>query len=117
MPLEALSVSQRVLIVWLNPLFRESAFLLLQHPEIEWLGAVHDYETVRDIVLSKQPDTIVVEEAGGRVPTEVMAILEEEAFKGRLVSFSLIDNRLHIFHREEWNAAQADDLLHLILQY
>ena len=109
-------MSKRVLIVWINPLFRESALLLLQHPEVECVGTSNDFGTISDTVARKQPDTIVVEEDEGKVPTEVMAVLEDEGFKGWLVSFNLFDNRLHVFHREEWNAAQATDLLNLILQ-
>jgi AmiR/NasT family two-component response regulator len=109
--------SQRVFVVWANPLFRDSVLALLQHPEVECVGVVQDGQIVPEEILRATPDSILVEEADGHVAAAIMELFEQsEEFQGQLVSFSLRDNRLRVYRREEWTAVQAEDLLHLILQ-
>lgn len=108
-------ISRRVLIIWVNPLFRDSVLMLLRHPDVKCVGVINSDEVVPDEISSMEPDTILVEEAEGRVSDEVMSVFEGPDFRGRLVSFSMGDNRLRVYQREEWAAVQADDLLHLIL--
>lgn len=107
--------ARRVLVVWVNPLFRDSVLMLLRHPDVECVGVIESNEVVPDEISSMEPDTILVEEAEGHMSDEVMDVFEGPDFRGRLVSFSMGDNRLRVYHREEWAAVQAEDLLHLIL--
>ena len=107
--------SRRVLVIWVNPLFRDSVLMLLRHPDVEYVGVINSSEVVPEEISSMEPDTILVEEAEGQVSEEVMDVFEGPDFRGRLVSFSMGNNRLRVYHREEWAAAQAEDLLHLIL--
>lgn len=107
--------ARRVYVVWANPLFRDSVLALLRHPDVHCVGIMNRSAIVQEEILSTEPDTILVEKAGGQLSQEVMNLLEQSNFMGRLVSFSLTGNRLHVYHREEWVAVQADDLLRLIL--
>jgi len=109
-------VSQRVFVVWVNPLFRDSVLILLQHPEVEYVGAANDEKEAVENILTTKPDTILVEETEGKVSATIMNLFERPSFKGRLVSLNLVDNRLHVYQREEWTALRAEDLLHLVLR-
>ena len=109
-------ISQRVFVVWINPLFRDSVLILLQHPQVEYVGAANDEEVAVENILNKEPDTVLVEETEGKVSSTILNLFEQPSFKGRLVSLNLIDNRLCVYRREEWTALHAEDLIHLVLQ-
>jgi len=109
-------VSQRVFVVWVNPLFRDSVLILLRHPQVEYVGAANNENEAVDSILDMEPDTILVEETDGRISATIMNLFERPGFSGRLVSLNLRDNRLHVYQREEWTAHHADDLLHLVLR-
>jgi DNA-binding NarL/FixJ family response regulator len=112
---------RRVFVIWAHPLFHESVRLLLNHPEIEWVGATSDYKTALGDITNLQPDTILIEEtepaAISRVPLRVMEILEACSWNSRVVELNLKDNELSIYHREKRTVGQAEDLLHLIQNY
>lgn len=107
---------RRLFVVWTNPLFRDSVRLLLDHPEVDLAGTTSDYVAAKEAIMNLKPDTILVEEVEGIVPTNLMEILETNHFNLRLISINLDDNRLRVFHRQQWNIVQAEDLLRLILQ-
>ena len=106
---------RRVIVIYANPLFRDSVLMLLRHPDVKCVGVIQRNEVVAEEVSSMEFDTILVEENEGHVSDEVMSVFEGPGFKGRLVSFSMDDNKLRVYQREEWAAIQAGDLLHLIL--
>ena len=89
--------------------------MLLDHPEVELAGMTSDYVAAKETILSEKPDTLLVEEVEGIVPTNLMEILDANHFSLRLISVNLDDNRLRVFHRQQWNIVQAEDLLRLIL--
>jgi len=107
---------RRLYVVWTNPIFRDSVRLLLAHPKVDLAGTTSEYVAAKEAILNLRPDTILVEEIEGIVPTNLMEILDTNHFDIRLISVSLDDNRLKIFHRQQWNIVQAEDLLRLILQ-
>ena len=107
-------LGRRVFIVWKNPLFYESVRLLLRHPEIDIIGETANFADAQDIIGRLRPDTVIVEELGNEVPAEVLAVLERSKWHTRIIGFSLDDNRLNLYHREERTAAEAADLLHLV---
>ena len=107
--------SRRVIVIYANPLFRDSVLMLLKHPDVKCVGVMHSDEVAEEKIESMEPDTILVEETEGHMSNEVMNVFEGPEFRGRLVSFSMDDNVLRVYQREEWAAIQADDLLHLIL--
>jgi hypothetical protein len=90
--------------------------MLLDHPEVEWLGTTADIVAAYDDIKQLHPDTIVVEEVAGGLPAKLIDFLETENSLHRLVCISLDDNRLKIYSRENWAVGEADDLLRLILQ-
>ena len=108
--------ARRVFVIWINPIFRESIRLLLADPAIECVGMTTDYEGAQEEILNGDVDTILVEVEEGRIPRKVLDILDATTFSGRLISCSLNDNRLDVYHREQWTVAYPEDLLHLILQ-
>lgn len=107
--------SRRVIVIYANPLFRDSVLMLLRHPDVKCVGVIHQNEVVAQEISDMELDTILVEETEGHVSNEVMSVFEGPGFTGRLVSFSMDDNKLRVYQREEWSAIQAGDLLHLIL--
>lgn len=107
-------MGRRVFIVWTNPLFYESVRLLLSHPEIDIVGETANFSDAQDIIRRLRPDTVIVEEVGNEVPAEVLAVLEQSKWHTRIIGFSLDDNRLNLYHREERNAGEAADLRHLV---
>jgi hypothetical protein len=107
--------ARRVFVIWTYPIFHESVRLLLDHPDIEWVGATSDYATAKDEIFGLRPDTILIEEATSNVKAEIMRILESSPWSVRVIGLSLADNRLSIYHRQDWTVAHTDDLLHLIL--
>lgn len=109
-------MSRRLFMIWSTPIFRDSIFLLLDHPEIEWLGAASDYEAVQEEIHQLHPDAIVVEEVDGGLPDKVIELLETNNSVRQLICVSLEDNRLRIFTRENKAVAEASDLLQLVLE-
>lgn len=107
--------SRRVYVVWVNPLFRDSVLALMQHPDVECVGVANRSAIVKEDISSAEPDTILLENAGGQPSKDVVDLLEQFNFTGRLVSFSLTANRLHVYHHEESAALRAGDLLRLLL--
>lgn len=108
-------VVRRVFVVWTHPIFHESVRLLLNHPEVELVGATSDYVAAQHEILGLQPDTVLVEEPGGSLRAEVMGILEASPWTMRVIGLSLEDNSLSVYHREQRTVAQRDDLLQLVL--
>jgi DNA-binding NarL/FixJ family response regulator len=108
-------VVRRVFVVWTHPIFHESVRLLLNHPDVELVGATSDYGAAQREILGLQPDTVLVEEPGGSLRAEVMGILEASPWSVRVIGLSLEDNSLSVYHREQRTVAQSDDLLQLVL--
>lgn len=105
---------RRVFIIWSHPLSHESVRRLLNHPDIEIVGATSSYSTARDEITRLQPDTVIVEEMHDSTHAEVVGILESSHGVTRVIGFSLNDNKLNVYHREERLVARAEDLLSLV---
>lgn len=106
---------RRVFVVWTNPLFYESARLMLRHPEVLWLGSAQDINLAREEILRLRPDTILYERTGADYPSALLEIMEAESRDIRLIGLSLIDNEIRLLHHEQQTAAAAGDLLQCIL--
>ena len=107
--------ARRVFVIWSNPLFHESLRLLLNHPEVEWVGATSDHATAHDQIVSLFPDTILIEEEEeSNASAETLEILGTGSADVRVIRLSLTDNELRIYHREQRTVGQAEDLLKLI---
>jgi len=106
---------RRVFVIWTNPLFHESARLLLSHPEIVWVGAASDFATAHEDIMRLHPDTVLFEKTRDRIPVGVMDILEVEAWDMRIIGLSLDNNEMSLFHREHQTVVEAGDLLQFVL--
>ncbi|MGE5123821.1 MAG: hypothetical protein ACM3H7_04835 [Acidobacteriaceae bacterium] len=106
---------RRVYVIWTNPLFHESARLLLKHPNIIIVGAAGDFTTAHEDIMRLQPDTILFEKTRGDVPIDVMEILEAETWDMRIIGTSLDNNEMSLYHREHQMVGDAGDLLQFIL--
>ncbi len=106
--------SRQVFVVWTHPLFYTSLRLILDDPNINLMSAASDYAAAHAQIMSLQPDTIIVEEGGEDISTEVMALLQICPSGGRIIGLNLIDNQLSVYHREHRIVGEAEDLLHLI---
>jgi DNA-binding NarL/FixJ family response regulator len=107
--------ARRLFVVWKHPIFHGSVRKLLAHPDVEWVGATSDWVTAHSEIEKLKPDTIVVEELEEKASNEALQILESSSWDVRVVSISLNNNRLSVFHREQKTVGKADDLLHLVL--
>jgi len=107
--------TQRVFIIWTNPLFHTSMVLLLDNPLIEVVGETSNYTNAWQQISMQRPDTILIEKTSGGGLTEILEILENSSWKIRVIGLSLDDNELSIYHREQKTVGQVGDLLHFIL--
>jgi len=106
---------RRLFVFWENPIFRDSVRLLLDHPEVEWVGASSDYAAAKEGILDTKPDTLLIEGTEGRLPAAVIDLLDACNYSLRLIMFNLIDNRLSVYHYEQWLVADEGDLIRLVL--
>ena len=106
---------RRVFVIWKNPLFYESARLLLKHPDVIWVGAAQNMSTVHEEILNLQPDTILFERTAAGFPADLMDILQAETWDVRLIGLSLEDNKINLFQREHQTVVEAGDLLQFVL--
>jgi AmiR/NasT family two-component response regulator len=105
---------QRVFVIWVNPIFRESVRLLLRHPDVEWIGEASDVLSARDEIRHLQPDTVLIEEVEDKIPVEAIQILDDSPTYLRIIRLSLADNRSSVYHRELRQINKSEDLLRLI---
>ncbi len=106
---------RRVFVVWTNPLFHESAVLLLKHPDIIIVGATADFTTAHEDIIGLHPDTILFEKTRAGYPVDVIGILEAETWNIRIIELSLETNEMSIYHREHQTVVEAGDLLQFVL--
>ena len=106
---------RRVFVIWTNPLFHESARLLLKHPDIIWVGATTDISIAREEIMNLQPDTILFEKTKTGIPSHVMEILEVGAWDTRIIGLSLDNNEMSLYHRQHQTVVEAGDLLQFVL--
>lgn len=108
-------VARQVFMIWIHPIFRESVYLLLDHPEVEWVGITSDIETAITEILSLKPDTILIEE-DANISSRLTRILENCSWDYRLMGINLTDNQLNLYHHEQQVLARSEDLLRLVLK-
>lgn len=107
---------RRIFVFWENPIFRDSVRLLLDHPDVEWVGASSDYAAAMEGVQDAKPDTLLIEGTDGQLPAAVIDLLEASDCSLRLIMFNLNDNRLSVYHFEQWLVADEGDLIRLVLR-
>ncbi|MEJ2708413.1 MAG: hypothetical protein P8074_12430 [Anaerolineales bacterium] len=108
--------SRSIYVIWTHPLFLESVRLLLNHSDIEFVGANSDYAAAQSEILSIRPDTILMEEFNDERQNQVMQILEACPWDVLVILISLRNNQLNMYHHEQRTVGRADDLLHLVLR-
>ncbi len=106
---------RRVFVIWTNPLFHESAVLLLEHPDIIIVGAAAYFTNAHEDIMRLQPDTILFERTRAGIPVDVMGILEAETWDMRIIGLSLDNNEMSLYHRERQMVVEAGDLLQFVL--
>ena len=106
---------RRVFVIWTNPLFHESARLLLKHPNVIWVGAAADFKTAHDEIMRLRPDTILFEKTRESNPMDVMEILGVETWDIRIIGLSLDNNEMSLYQREHQTVVEAGDLLQFVL--
>jgi DNA-binding NarL/FixJ family response regulator len=107
----------QVYVIWTHPLFHDSLRQLLDHPEINWVGAASDFTIAVEEISRLQPDTILIEELEGESTTYTfMKIVEKFDWKLRVVGVSLNDNQLSVYQHVQETVGQPEDLIRLIIQ-
>jgi AmiR/NasT family two-component response regulator len=106
---------QRVFVIWSHSLFYEAVRQLLRHPQIDIVGATSDHSSAHAEIAKAKPDIVIIEnpEHDEESSEETITILREGP---KVIRLSLSDNELSIYHRQEQTIADAQDLLHLIIQ-
>ncbi len=107
--------THRVFIIWSHPLFLASLRLLLQHADIDWIGASRYIQEALTAISCLKPDTVLIEEGeNDPVITNVIEIFENSMTNMRVFRLSLADNNLKIYHQEKRTDVQANELIQLI---
>ena len=106
---------RRVFLIWTNPLFHESARLLLKHPDVIWVGSTGDITTANEEIMRLHPDTILFEKTSAGIPTGVMEVLEVETWDVRIIGVSLDNNEISLYHHKHQTVGEAGDLLQFVL--
>lgn len=107
--------TQKVFIFWVTPLFYESIYWLLKHPDIKLVGATSNYTTVPSEIFQKKPDTILIEDTGKHHREMIMEYLDTLPWAIKIILLGLMDKKLIVYHHEQRSMVQTDDLLQLIL--
>ncbi|HWR65821.1 MAG TPA: hypothetical protein VN364_06855 [Bellilinea sp.] len=106
---------RRVFVVWTNPLFHESTRLLLEHPDVDLVGAAQNPTMVHEEILKLRPDTILFERTSQPIPEYLIRLMGMDAWDMRLIGLSLEDNKVSLYHREQQAVVEAGDLLQYVL--
>ena len=107
---------QRIFIVWVHPIFRETVRLLLKHPAIEIVGLSADHQTALAEMETLKPDTIIIEETEDTVLThsEVAQFLDACSWESRVIRLSLQDNELWLLQQQRRSIGSSEDFLRII---
>lgn len=106
-----------VYVIWTHPLVHDSLRQLLDHTDIEWVGAESNFKIAVEEISRLHPDTILIEEVEGeKTISTLMEIVEEFQWNLRVVGVSLDDNQLSIYQHEHKTVGQPEDLIRLIIQ-
>lgn len=108
---------RRVFIAWANSLFYGSVRLLLDHPDVEIIGARAESETLWREVSDLRPDTIIIERRGEDDPPVpgIHILWESNTWNPRIIHAGLHDNIAQVCRCEQHTLEHAEDLLHLVL--
>ncbi len=105
-----------VFTIWTHPLFLTSIRMLLNHPEIDWLGSTSDYINALDMISNLKPEIIIVEEEQeGKTSIKLMKNMESHHLDFFIIGLNLNDNKLNVYHHQKQKVVKADDLIRLIL--
>ena len=109
---------RRVIIFWVFPLFYETVYRLLEHPDIEIVGSGSDPDTVRAHIQATRPDTVIIEESEDKawLGAEIVRILDNSPWSPLVIRLSLQDNELWAYRCDRSTLANREDLLHLICE-
>ena len=109
--------THQVYVIWVHPLVRDSLRQLLDHTDIDWVGAASDFTIAVEEISRFHPDTILIEEVEGETTTSAfMEIVGKFHWNLRVVGVSLDDNQLSIYQHEHQTVGQPEDLIRLIIQ-
>jgi hypothetical protein len=90
---------------------------MLDHTEIDWVGAASDFTIAVEEISRLHPDTILIEELEGETTTSAfMEIVEKFQWNLRVVGISLNDNQLSVYQHAQQTVGQPEDLIRLILK-
>ncbi len=108
--------TKSVYAIWTNPLFHVSIRMLLNHPDIDWLGSTSDPTIALDKISNLKPEiNIIEEEQESKTPIKLMKNLESHHLDFFIIGLNLNDNKLNIYHHQEQKVVNGDDLIRLIL--
>jgi DNA-binding NarL/FixJ family response regulator len=109
--------THQVYVIWTHPLVRDSLHQLLDHTDINRVGANSDLTIAVEEISRLQPDTILIEELEGESTTYTfMKIAEKFDWNLRVVGVSLKDNQLSVYQHAQETVGQPEDLIRLIIQ-
>lgn len=108
----------QVYVIWTNPLFHDSLRQLLDHNNINWVGAASDIQTAAEEILQLFPDTILIEDVEDKSNTNIfMNIVDQFGWDLQVIGVSLNDNELNIFQHAKQMVGKPEDLIRLITRW
>lgn len=108
--------ARQVYIIWAHPLFHESMRLLLDHPQIQFVGETSDYLAAQEELVRLRPDILLMEDDNGEEHARIMEYFQACPWSMMIFLISMDDNELGIYHHEKRAVVRTNDLLSWVLQ-
>lgn len=107
---------RRMFVICSHPLFLKSLRVLLDNPEIEWVGLATDFVDLPAQVKALQPDVILIEGEVIENAKRALQILATNHRNLRIIGLNMLDNEMSVFEAGQGIINKTDDLLRLILK-
>ncbi len=102
-------------VIWSNPLFRDALRMLLNHPDLEWVGCENELSQALGEIRTFQPNTILVEHSEDFLFGDFVERLEYGSSKLQIISLNMETNEILLYHLEHHSVIHGEELLNLIL--
>lgn len=107
---------RRIYVISSHPLLLKSLRVLLNHPEIEWVGLATDFVDLTAQISALQPDVILLEGEEIENAKRALQILATNHRNLRIIGLNMLDNEMSVFEAGQGVINKTDDLLRLILK-
>jgi len=108
--------TQRVFIIWSNPIFRDAIRALVDHPDLEIIGAGSNLDDILKEINVTKPEIIIVEQTEDETQPgfDILKIVNACPWEARIIRLSLQDNELWLYHHQRQNVNTAEEFLRIL---